>query len=77
MTYGTLPGTPIVIGSGPSLPAAATTTMPACHARHDGLVQRIVPVVRLRRRAEREVQHANLVLDAIGDDPVEARDDIA
>ena len=32
ITYGTLPGTPIVIGSGPPLPAEATTTIPACHA---------------------------------------------
>jgi hypothetical protein len=32
ITYGTLPGTPMVIGVGPRLPAATTTTMPAFHA---------------------------------------------
>src|SRR6185503_1824118 len=32
ITYGTLPGTFTVIGSGPSLPADTTTTMPARHA---------------------------------------------
>jgi len=32
MTYGLLPGTPIDIGDGPSLPAETTTTMPDAHA---------------------------------------------
>ena len=32
MTYGTFPGTPTVIASGPVLPAEATTTMPARQA---------------------------------------------
>ncbi len=62
ITYGTLPGTEMVIGLGPSLPADTTTTMPRTPGRHHGLIQRIVPVVRLRRRAERKVEHANLVL---------------
>src|SRR5829696_7368569 len=33
ITYGSLPGTVTVRANGPVLPAAASTTMPACHAR--------------------------------------------
>lgn len=32
-TYGRLPGTPMVIGSGPVFPAEATTTIPSCQRR--------------------------------------------
>ena len=61
-TYGRLPGTPIVIVIGTAVAAAATTTMPAFQAAITGLVQRIVPVIRLRRRAELHVDHADVVL---------------
>ena len=44
--------------------------------RHHRLVQRIVPVVRLRRRAERQVQHTDVVLRAVGDHPVDALDHV-
>ena len=44
--------------------------------RHDGLIEGIVPIIRFRRGAERQVQNANLVLLLVRDDPIETRDDV-
>ena len=43
---------------------------------HDGLVERIVPVIGLRRAAERKVEHADVVRVFVGDNPVDAANDI-
>ena len=43
---------------------------------HDGLVQRVVPVVRPGRRAERQVQHPDAVGVLVGHDPVQPTDHV-
>ena len=43
---------------------------------HNCLVQRIIPVIRLRRRAEREVEHADAVCILVFQNPVQPTNDI-
>ncbi len=47
--------------------------LPGCH---DCLIHGVVPVVRLRRRAEGQVQHSNVVLIAVVHNPLDAANDI-
>ncbi len=49
---------------------------PGAPGGHDGLVDRIVPVIGLRLRAEREIQDADVVSRAVRENPVQARDHI-
>ncbi len=43
---------------------------------HHRLVERVVPVIGLRRRAEREIQHTDVICISVGDDPIDAADDV-
>ena len=43
---------------------------------HHGLIERVLPVVGLRRRAEGEVEHADVVFVLVGHCPVDAADDV-
>ncbi len=49
---------------------------PGLPRRHHGLVHRIIPIVGLGVRTEREVDDADVVLVLVGDDPVQARDHV-
>ena len=61
----------------PTFPADATTTMPAATARSAASHKRIVPVRLQHRRADREVDHADVVLRPVLDRPVDRLDDAA